>query len=357
MYKQIAVNKRKSWFLMSGFLAIYALIAYGLSLVWGPPAAIAVGVIAFIMVLASLFGGDDMAVLAAGGKQVKSKSEAPELWRMVENLSITAGLQMPRLYISPDPSPNAFAAGRNQNQALICVNKGLLDVLDDQELYGVLAHEMAHIKNLDVKLMTYVAVLAGSIAMIAQIISYGLWFGGGSRDSNGGGWIGIIVILLTIILAPIAATIIQLSISRKREYVADASGAELTRYPQGLASALNQISGNMIPTDRPEEAIAHMMIAPSMNARGKDRTLFATHPATEDRVGRLTEMAGGISHRHDRAVGSYFTLPWSTGDGSTGGEAPQMQQDGNFVPLAPESLNTGAILKAEQSASSSSSLQ
>jgi heat shock protein HtpX len=356
MYKQISTNKRKSWLLMSGFLAIYALIAYALYIAVGPIGSIAVAILAFVMVLISLFGGDDMAVLAAGGKQIKSKSEAPELWRMVENLSITAGLTMPRLYISPDPSPNAFAAGRNQEQALICVNKGLLDVLDDQELYGVLAHEMAHIKNLDVKLMTYVAVLAGSIALIAQIISYGMFFGGGNRDS-GGGWIGIVVLLLTIILAPIAATIIQLSISRKREYVADASGAELTRYPQGLASALNQISGNMVPTDRPEEAIAHMMIAPTMNARGKESTLFATHPATEDRVGRLTEMAGGISHRHDRPVGSYFTLPWATGDGSTGGEAPQMQQDGNFVPLAPESLNTASILKAEQQSASTTSLQ
>jgi heat shock protein HtpX len=354
MYKQIAVNKRKSWFLVSGFLLIYAVIAYALYLYVGPIGAIGVAILAFVMVLISLFGGDDLAVLAAGGKQVNSKSEAPELWRMVENLSITAGLPMPRLFISPDPSPNAFAAGRNQDQALICVNKGLLDVLDDQELYGVLAHEMSHIKNLDVKLMTYVAVLAGSIALIAQIISYGMWFGGSNRDS-GGGWLGLVVIILTIVLAPIAATIIQLSISRKREYVADASGAELTRYPQGLASALNQISGNMIATDRPEEAIAHMMIAPQLNAKGKESTLFATHPATEDRVGRLTEMAGGISHRHDRPVGSYFTLPWTAGDGSTGGEAPQMQQDGNFVPLATENLNTASILKAEQSSGVSQS--
>lgn len=348
MYNQITSNKRKSWVLMSAFLAIYALIAYGLSLVWGPPAAAIVAVIAFAMVLLSLFGGDDMAVLAAGGKQIKKKSEAPELWRMVENLSITAGVPMPRLYISPDPSPNAFAAGRNPDQALICVNKGLLDVLDDQELYGVLAHEMSHIKNLDVKLMTYAAVLAGSIAMIAQIISYGLWFGGGNRDNNGGGWIGLIVILLTIILAPIAATIIQMSISRKREYVADASGAELTRYPQGLASALNQISGNMVPTERPEDAIAHMMIAPQMNARGGEKSsLFATHPATEDRVARLTAMAGGISHRHDRVVGSYFTLPWTSGDGSTGGEAPQMAQAANFVGIDESMLNNKSIDKAE----------
>lgn len=343
MYSQITSNKRKSWLLMSGFLAIYALIAYGLYLWVGPIGAFGIGALAIVMVLLSLFGGDDMAVMAAGGKKIEKKQEAPELWRMVENLSITAGVPMPRLFISPDPSPNAFAAGRNPDQALICVNKGLLDVLDDQELYGVLAHEMAHIKNLDVKLMTYAAVLAGSIAMIAQIISYGMFFGGGNRDNNGGGWIGLIVILLTIILAPIAATIIQMSISRKREYVADASGAELTRYPQGLASALGQISGNMVPTERPEEAIAHMMIAPSMNAKGKESSMFATHPATEDRMARLTTMAGGISHRHDREVGTYFTLPWTAGDGSTGGEAPQMQQAANFVGIDESLLNNKHI--------------
>ncbi|MBI5309648.1 MAG: M48 family metalloprotease, partial [Actinobacteria bacterium] len=264
MYQQITANKRKSWLLMSGFLLIYAAIAYALYLWVGPGGTIAVAAIAIIMVLASLFGGDDMAVMVAGGKQIKKKEEAPELWRMVENLSIVSGLEMPRLFVSPDPSPNAFAAGRSQKQALVCVNQGLLDVLDDQEIQGVLAHEMAHIRNLDVRLMTYAAVLAGSIAMIANIIMHMMWFGGGRGDNNGGGnLLGFVLVILTAILAPLAATIIQFSISRKREYVADASGAELTRYPQGLASALTQISGHMRPTDRAgEDAIAHMMIAP-----------------------------------------------------------------------------------------------
>lgn len=348
MYQQITSNKRKSWLLMSGFLAIYALIAYGLYLWVGPVGSVTVAAIAIIMVLASLFGGDDMAVMAAGGRQIKSKDEAPELWRMVENLSITAGLPMPRLFVSPDPSPNAFAAGRNPDQALICVNQGLLDVLDDQELYGVLAHEMAHIRNFDVKLMTYAAVLAGSIAMIAQIISYGLWFGGGNRDNNGGGWIGLVVILLTIILAPLAAMMIQMSISRKREYVADASGSELTRYPQGLASALGQISGNMIPTDRPEDAIAHMMIAPQIKSSGRRSSLFATHPSTEDRMERLTAMAGGITHRHDRPVGSYFTITTvgREGDGSTGGEAPEMMQAVGFTGIDESLLSNKRIESA-----------
>jgi heat shock protein HtpX len=172
---------------------------------------------------------------------------------------------------------------------------------------------MSHIRNLDVRLMTYAAVLAGSIAMIAQILMYSMWFGG-DRDNNNP--LGIILVIATALLAPLAATIIQLSISRKREFVADASGAELTRYPQGLASALNQISGNMIPTDRPEDAIAHMMIAPQLKASGKTSSLFATHPPTEDRIARLTEMAGGTQHRHDRPVAEYFTTPFSAQRGS-----------------------------------------
>lgn len=309
MYQQITSNKRKSWALMSGFLLVYALIAAAMNVAFGPGGTIIIAIIAIIMVLVSLFGGDDMAVAVGGGKKIEKKEDAPELWRMVENLSITAGLVMPRLYISPDPAPNAFAAGRSQKQALICVNQGLLEVLDDQEIQGVLAHEMAHIRNLDVRLMTYAAVLAGSIAMIAQILMYSMWFGGGNRDNNNP--LGIVLVIATALLAPLAATIIQLSISRKREFVADASGAELTRYPQGLASALNQISGNMIPTDRPEDAIAHMMIAPQLKASGKTSSLFATHPPTEDRVAKLNEMAGGISHTHDRPVAEYFTTPFS----------------------------------------------
>jgi heat shock protein HtpX len=310
MYQQITSNKRKSFLLMFGFLLLYAVIAFVMYLGFGPIGTVIVAAIAFFMVLTSLFGGDDMAVLVAGGKRINKKEEAPELWRMVENLSITAGLEMPRLFISPDMAPNAFAAGRSQKQALICVNQGLLEVLDDQEIQGVLAHEMAHIRNLDVRLMTYAAVLAGSIAMIAQIIMYGLWFGGGDEGENSNP-LAIVAVVLTALLAPLAATIIQLSISRKREYVADASGSELTRYPQGLASALNQISGNMRPTNRPEDAIAHMMIAPQLKSSGKRSSLFSTHPPTEDRIARLTEMAGGIDHRHDRAVGEYFSTPFS----------------------------------------------
>lgn len=306
MYKQISSNKRKSLLLMFGFLLIYGVLAWALSLWFGPIAVYIVGGVAIVMVLASLFMGDDMAVKVAGGRQIKDKAEAPELWRLVENLSITAGLPMPRLFISPDPSPNAFAAGRSPQQALICVNKGLLTTLDDMELQGVLAHEMAHIKNLDVRLMTYAAVLAGSIAMISHIVLNGFWFFG---DDDNPSPLALIGVIATAILAPIAATIIQLAISRKREFVADASGAELTRYPAGLASALASIEGGMRPAVRDEKAIAHMMIAPQLGMNGRPSKLFATHPPTEERIAKLLDMSGGVAHNHSHPVADNFTLP------------------------------------------------
>jgi heat shock protein HtpX len=305
VYEQIASNKRKSMALFAGFFVIYALIGFALYEVSGPDGAVIVAVIAAVMVGVTLFGGDDLAVQVAGGREVTSKDQAPELWRLVENLAITAGVPMPRLFISSDPSPNAFAAGRSPDKAIVCVNQGLLDVLDDQELQGVLAHEMSHIRNYDVRLMTYAAVLAGSIAMIAQLLVY---TGGGrdrGRDNNP---LGIIIFIATIILAPIAATIIQLSISRKREFVADASGADLTRYPQGLASALQVIEGSNVRPTHNESAIAHMMIAPQMNASGDKakKSLFSTHPPTAERVARLMEMAGGVPHQHGLPVSQTF---------------------------------------------------
>jgi len=328
MYQQIASNKRKSFALFVGFFLLYILIGLALYKVFGPIGFVIVFVIAIGMSLTALFGGDDLAVKVAGGQQVHSKEEAPELWRMLENLSITAGLPMPRLYISPDPSANAFAAGRSPEQAIVCVNQGLLDTVDDLELQGVLAHEMSHVRNYDVRLMTYAAVLAGSIALIAQLASYGMWFGG-SDDNEDNSPLGIIILIATIILAPIAATIIQLSISRKREYVADAAGVELTRYPAGLASALQAISGNEEAPLRDESAIAHMMIAPQLNVRGNPSKLFSTHPPTEDRIARLMEMAGGVGHNRGVPVSQVWTTPFSSPHGAQQA-APQAQPQSPF---------------------------
>jgi heat shock protein HtpX len=300
MYQQISSNKRKSLLLLVGFILLYAGVGWLLSLWFGQAAFfIALGV-ALIMVIINLYMGDDLILAVSGARQVNSKEEAPELWRKVENLSITAGLPMPRLYIVPDDSPNAFAAGRNPKQAVVAVTSGLLERLDEEELEGVLAHEISHIRNYDVRLMTWAAVLAGSIALISQIFLRGLFFGGGRRDNRGGANpIILVLVLLGLILAPIAAVVIQAAISRRREYVADASGAELTRYPQGLASALRTISGAMTPSPHlANQAIAHLMIAPPLGIGGRASKLFSTHPPTEDRISRLEQMAGGQEHRH-----------------------------------------------------------
>jgi heat shock protein HtpX len=300
VYQQISSNKRKSLALLVGFILLYGGIGWLLSLWFGQAAFfIALGV-AVMMVIVNLYMGDDLVLAVSGARQVKSKEEAPELWRKVENLSITAGLPMPRLYIVPDDSPNAFAAGRNPKQAVVAVTSGLLDQLDEEELEGVLAHEISHIRNYDVRLMTWAAVLAGSIAMISQIFLRGLFFGAGRRDSRGGGNpIVLVLVLLGLILAPIAAVVIQAAISRRREYVADASGAELTRYPQGLASALRTISAAKTPSPHlANQAIAHLMIAPPLGIAGRASRLFSTHPPTEDRIARLEQMAGGQTHRH-----------------------------------------------------------
>ena len=301
MYRQITSNKRKSIALLFGFLLLYVALGWLLSLWFGAAALfVAVGV-AVVMLMVNLFMGDDLVAAVTGARRIERKEEAPELWRMVENLSITAGLPMPRLFVVPDESPNAFAAGRSPKQAIVAVTTGLLQRLDEEELEGVLAHEMSHVRNYDVRLMTWAAVLAGSIALLAQVFLRAMWFGGRRREGGGGANpIVLIAVIAGLVLAPVAAILIQMAISRRREYVADASAAELTRYPQGLASALRTISAAAKPSAKlGNQAIAHLMIAPPLSARGRTMTLFATHPATEDRIARLRDMAGGVEHRHE----------------------------------------------------------
>jgi heat shock protein HtpX len=302
VYKQISANKRNSIFLLFGFLLLYGALGFLFSLWLGDAAFFIAVFIAVFMVIINLYMGDDLVALVSGAHQVKRKEEAPELWRRVENLAITAGLPMPRIYIANDDAPNAFAAGRNPRQAIVCVTTGLLARLDEEELEGVLAHELSHIRNYDVRLMTWAAVLAGSVALLANILLRSLWFGGGDRDRGGGGnALVLIVVVLGAILAPVAAVVIQLAISRRREYVADASGAELTRYPAGLASALRTISANAKPSAAlSNPSISHLMIAPQLGPGGKVSKLFSTHPPSEDRIARLEEMAGGDQHRHEK---------------------------------------------------------
>lgn len=295
LQEQIRRNRIKSAFLFSGFLFLYALIAWAAGALWGEGAIFLVAGIALFMVLASLWFGDDLAVALARGEQIETRDEAPEIWDMVETASLAAGVQMPRIFISPDMTPNAFAAGRSEKQALVCLHKGLILALDKEELEGVVAHEVAHIKNLDVRLMTYVAVLAGSIALLSFFLSRMMFFSGSDNRNP----LLLVVAILAIILAPIAATIIQLAISRRREFLADAAAADMTRYPQGLASALMRIAAPASASrGSANGATAHMYITPvSLEAKGVRGKLFSTHPPTEERVEKLMELSGGVAHQ------------------------------------------------------------
>jgi heat shock protein HtpX len=302
MYRQITSNKRKSVLLLIGFLLLYALLGWLFSLWLGEAVLFLALFVAVFMVIINLFMGDDLVALVSGARRIERKEQAPELWRRVENLAITAGIPMPRIFVANEDAPNAFAAGRNPTQAIVVVTTGLLARLDEEELEGVLAHELSHIRNYDVRLMTWAAVLAGSIALLANILLRVLWFGGGDRNRGGGANpLLLIAVIAGAILAPIAAIVIQFAISRRREYVADASAAELTRYPEGLASALRTIQANAKPSaNLANPSIAHLMIAPQLGATGRASKLFSTHPPTEDRIARLQEMAGGDLHRHEQ---------------------------------------------------------
>lgn len=300
---QIRSNRRRSLVLFSLFFVVYATLGFAVSLRFGPPAAAAFAVIAVVIVVVTLTLGDDIAVTVAKARKVESRAENPRVWDAVEVMAIAAGQPMPRVYVSPDPAPNAFAAGKDPTQAIVCVNQGLLDLLDKDELEGVVAHEMAHVKNYDVRLMTWAAVLAGGIALIAEWLSYMLFWGGGDSDEDSGlGAIGAVVSVLAILLAPLAAMLIQMSISRKREFLADASAAELTRYPQGLASALRKLGGSEVAATTGSTATAHLCIVAPLGANGRRSSLFSTHPPLEERIARLDELAGGQIHSPRPAV-------------------------------------------------------
>ena len=300
---QIRSNQRRSRWLFAGFLLVYTVLALASSFLLGgwpvtPSYAILVGFAALsgVIIAFAWWGGDNMAVLVGGGKHATSREQCPALWDAVETMSIAAGIPMPRVYISSDPSPNAFAAGSNPDQAIICVNQGLLQILDKEELEGVVAHEISHIRNLDVRTMTFAAVLAGGIVILTQALARVLLFSGNNNNNSGPlAIIGLVASILAIVLAPLVALMIQMSISRRREFLADASAAELTRYPQGLSSALKKISGSTVAPLHDEKAIAHMYISAPFK-KGKRSSLFATHPDPQERIRLLDELAAGQIH-------------------------------------------------------------
>ena len=252
----------------------------------------AVGISIFMSLLSYWYS--DKIVLAISGAKPLAHDENPDLYHIVENLCITAGLPLPKIYIINDPAPNAFATGRNAKNAVVAVTTGILQVLDRTELEGVIAHELSHIGNRDILIQTIVVVLVGAISLIANMFMRGRFLGGRRKSSNGeGGQIGAILMivgLVFMILSPIIAKLIQLAISRKREYLADASGALLTRYPEGLAGALEKISRSPLQLRTVNSATAHLYITNPFKGK-KLINLFSTHPPIEERIKRLREIS------------------------------------------------------------------
>lgn len=290
LYQQRSSNLLKTWALMLGFLGIVMGIGWAVSWYYGDTSFLYIAFgIALITNVGSYWFSDKVALAMTGAKPA-TRTEFFDLYTITENLAISAGMQMPKLYVIQDDAPNAFATGRDEKHAVVAATTGLLARLDKTELEGVIAHELSHIKNRDMLVMTVAVVLAGFVAIIADLFLRMSLFGGGNRDNGKGGALFAILAVVGFILAPIAAQLIQLAISRRREYLADASGALLTRYPQGLASALQKISSYQAPMRKANHATAHLFIANPFgaSARKSINGLFSTHPPVEERVKRLT---------------------------------------------------------------------
>ncbi len=292
LYTQQSSNVTKTILLMSSFLVMVVLIGYLASYFTGNYylVYIAFGIALLMNVWSYWFS--DKVVLKMTGAQPVTREQMPDLWNIVENLSITAGLPMPKVYVVNDPAPNAFATGRDPEHAVVAVTTGLLQILDRAELEGVIAHELSHVGNRDILVMTVAVVLAGFVAMLADFLMRSMMFGGNGRDRHPA---FLIIGIVGIILAPIAAQLIQMAISRKREYLADASGALLTRYPDGLASALEKIQAYARPMEKASHATAHLFISdPYASEKATVRTrmmgLFHTHPPAADRIRILRDM-------------------------------------------------------------------
>lgn len=291
MYQQIDSNKRKSFWLM----ILFILVIGGLGWAWseytqdGYVIMFFALALATIMSLTSFYNGDKIALAQAGAKAIK-KDDNPYVWRMVENLSITAGLPMPKIYIINEPAMNAFATGRDPKHASIALTTGIINNLENEELEGVIAHELSHVKNYDIRLMMVVIICVGVITLLADwMLRSFMWRDHRDNNNNKSGVIFIIIGIILAILSPLFAKLIQLAVSRKREFLADASGALLTRYPEGLARALEKISQQNMPLAHANKATAHLYISNPFKGK-KPSKFFSTHPPIEERITALRSM-------------------------------------------------------------------
>lgn len=290
MYNAIAANKRNTVLIMAAFIGIIAAVGYGVSLVYGD-SSIAIWVIAAaaIYALVQYFAASKLAVAVTGAKEIQ-KRDNPRFYRIIENLAITTGMPTPKVYLIDDPAPNAFATGRDPKHAIVAATTGILDIMDDRELEAVMAHEMGHVQNYDIRVSMIAFGLVSAIGILSDL-ALRMFFFGGDRDNNNTNPIMLVVGIILVILAPIMAAIIQMAVSRQREYLADATGALTTRDSEGLARALEKLKQSGRPLRRQNSSTAHLFFSNPLRP-GMFAKLFSTHPPLEDRIARLRKNEG-----------------------------------------------------------------
>jgi heat shock protein HtpX len=291
VYRAIAANKRNTWIIIFFFMVLIAGLGFvaDLYVTGGGPGIVFYGVLigAIAYVAIQYFSSGSQALSMAGARQIQ-KADNPRLYRIVENLAITTGLPMPKVYLVDDPAPNAFATGRDPEHAAVAATTGLLEIMDDAELEGVMAHEMAHVKNFDIRVTTIVFGLVVVVGLVVDVLARMAFFGGMRRSNNGGNPLIIVIAILAMILAPLLAALIQAAVSRQREYLADATGALTTRHPEALARALEKLGEYGRPLKKQQASMAHLWMADPIKPGVIDR-MFQTHPPIGKRVERLLE--------------------------------------------------------------------
>ena len=296
LFEQIAANKRRTWFLLVAFFALLALIGAAAGYLWmnSPLGGMIIAfIIGLIYAITMIFQSTEVVMSMNGARQV-SEQEAPELYHIVQDMAMVAQIPMPRVYIVEDDSPNAFATGSNPENAAVAATTGLLRLMNREELEGVIGHEVSHIRNYDIRISTIAVALASAITMISSVAGRMMWYGGGRRrndrdDDSGLGLLMLVFSLIAIILAPLAATLVQLAISRQREFLADASSVELTRNPQGMIKALQKLD-NSEPMHRHVDDASAALYISDPKKKGGLHKLFYTHPPISERVERLRKM-------------------------------------------------------------------
>ena len=298
LYKQIASNKRKTWILLIVFFLLLAIVGYAVGFlfmnsgIWGVTIAMIIG---FIYALTMIFQSTEIVMSMNGAREV-DRNEEPVLYHVVEDMAMVAQIPMPRVYVIDDQGLNAFATGSNPQNAAVAATSGLLDIMNREELEAVIGHEVSHIRNLDIRISTIAVALASAITLLSSMAGRMMWWGGASRsrrnsdrDSGGLEVIMLVISLLAIVLAPLAATIVQLAISRQREFLADASSVELTRNPQGMINALLKLENSQPMTHHVDDASSALYINDPQK-RGFLKKLFYTHPPISERIERLKNM-------------------------------------------------------------------